>query len=66
MSDGDILKDSEGSEMPEMPIEFIKIETTYLPVTVYNFQVEDNHTYFVSDMGLLVHNASSIYEKQRI
>ena len=49
-----------------MPIEFIEIETTDLPVTVYNFQVEDNHTYFVADMGLLVHNASPIYEKQRI
>ena len=35
-----------------MPIEFIKTETTDIPVTFYNFQVEDNHTYFVSDMGV--------------
>ncbi len=26
------------------------------PVTVYNFQVEDYHTYYVSDFGVLVHN----------
>ena len=24
---------------------------------VYNFEVEDFHTYFVSDLGLLIHNA---------
>ena len=51
---GDILTDSKGGEMP---IEFIKTETTDSPVTVYNFQVEDYHTYYVSDTGLLVHNA---------
>ncbi len=44
-----------------MPIEFIKTETTDSPVTVYNFQVEDYHTYYVSDTGLLVHNATSGY-----
>ncbi len=27
-------------------------------VTVYNFEVEDNHTYFVGDSGVLVHNDS--------
>lgn len=25
--------------------------------TVYNFQVEDNHTYYVGDNGVLVHNS---------
>ena len=54
LSEGDILTDSKGGEMP---IEFIKTETTDSPVTVYNFQVEDYHTYYVSDTGLLVHNA---------
>jgi hypothetical protein len=29
------------------------------PVTVYNFQVEDYHTYYVTDAGILVHNVCS-------
>ena len=28
------------------------------PVEVFNFEVEDCHTYFVGDIGVLVHNAS--------
>ncbi|WP_366509096.1 polymorphic toxin-type HINT domain-containing protein [Ruminococcus sp.] len=47
MSEGDILTDSKGREMP---IEFIKTETTDSPVTVYNFQVEDYHTYYVGEV----------------
>ena len=27
------------------------------PMTVYNFEVEDWHTYYVSDNGILVHNS---------
>ena len=41
----------------EMPIESVSTEITDTPVTVYNFQVEENHTYFVGDQGILVHNA---------
>ena len=35
-----------------------KIEYEYLdePIYVYNFEVEDWHTYYVSDIGALVHN----------
>ncbi len=40
-----------------MPIESIKTETTDIPVTVYNFQVEDNHTYYVGNNRVFVHNA---------
>ena len=34
---------------------------SYMPYygTVYNFKVEDNHTYFVGDDGILVHNSKS-------
>ena len=46
LSEGDILTDSKGNEMP---IEFIKNETTDSPVTVYNFQVDDYHTYYVGE-----------------
>ena len=28
------------------------------PVEVFNFEVEDCHTYFVGDIGILVHNAT--------
>jgi A nuclease of the HNH/ENDO VII superfamily with conserved WHH/Pretoxin HINT domain len=34
-----------------------KIEKREGEFEVYNFKVEDFHTYFVSDLGLLVHNA---------
>jgi RHS repeat-associated protein len=33
-----------------------KIESHTSPTNVYNFEVEGFHTYFVSDLGLLVHN----------
>ena len=32
---------------------------------MYNFQVEDFHTYHVSELGVLVHNASETYSKLR-
>ena len=54
LSEGDILVDSEGREMP---IASIVTEVTDEPVKVYNFQVEDYHTYFVGEMNVLVHNA---------
>ena len=45
-----------------MPIDSIKTETTDSPVTVYNFQVEDYHTYYVGECHVLVHNADSRYD----
>ena len=38
-------------------IEWIQHEILESPVTVYNFQVADYHTYYVTDNGVLVHNA---------
>ena len=38
-------------------VESVEIEYLEEPVTVYNFEVEDWHTYFVSTNGVLVHNA---------
>ena len=32
------------------------------PVMVYNFQVEEFHTYFVSKLGVWVHNADKQYK----
>ena len=37
-------------------VEKVQHEILEAPVTVYNFQVEDYHTYYVSDVGILVHN----------
>ena len=37
-------------------VEKIQHELLESPVKVYNFQVEDYHTYYVSDNGVLVHN----------
>ena len=36
------------------------------PITVYNFQVEDFHTYYVGGLGLLVHNASNEYKTKTV
>ena len=34
-----------------------KLET---PVAIYNFEVEDWHTYYVADSGVLVHNMCAV------
>ena len=38
----------------------VEIEKLESPVTVYNFEVEDYHTYYVADIGVLVHNDCSV------
>ena len=38
-------------------VERVQHEILESAVTVYNFQVEDYHTYYVADAGVLVHNA---------
>ena len=42
----------------DLTIEDYHIELTEEPVSVYNFQVEDFHTYFVGDCAVWVHNAN--------
>ena len=44
-------------------VENFDVELIGKPVTVYNFQVEDFHTYHVSGFGVLVHNAGDDYAK---
>ena len=51
---GDELLDVTGNILL---VENFAIELTEKPVTVYNFQVEDFHTYFVGECGVWVHNA---------
>jgi hypothetical protein len=44
----------------DLVIEEFFIEETAEPVDVYNFQVEDYHTYFVGDCAVWVHNAECV------
>lgn len=49
-------------------VEKIQHELLESPIKVYNFQVEDYHTYYVSDNGVLVHNScnhNSAWNKER-
>ena len=46
----------------DLIIEDYYMELTEEPVSVYNFQVEDFHTYFVGDCAVWVHNAECTIE----
>ncbi len=50
---GDIIRTSDGENLP---VDKVEIEPLKEPVLVYNFEVEDFHTYYVSGLGVLVHN----------
>ena len=50
---GDILVRSNGEYVV---VEAIEHELLESPITVYNFEVEDFHTYYVGDTSVLVHN----------
>ena len=58
---GDELLDVNGNVLL---VEKFNVELTDKPVKVYNFQVEDFHTYHVGRLGVLVHNAGKEYGKQ--
>jgi hypothetical protein len=53
LSAGDTLILQDGKQVI---IEHIQHELLESPVTVYNFEVEDYHTYYVTDSSILVHN----------
>jgi len=46
-------------------VEKFNVELTDEPTTVYNFQVDEFHTYHVSGFGVLVHNAEYSPEKMQ-
>jgi len=54
---GDILVMSNGEYVVVEQVQHELLET---PVRVYNFEVEDFHTYFVGDTSVLVHNACHV------
>ncbi|MDO4945468.1 MAG: polymorphic toxin-type HINT domain-containing protein [Ruminococcus sp.] len=50
---GDVLVLSNGELVT---VEFVQHEILENPIKVYNFEVEDFHTYFVGENGIFVHN----------
>ncbi|MEO3154843.1 polymorphic toxin-type HINT domain-containing protein [Ruminococcus bicirculans (ex Wegman et al. 2014)] len=46
-------------------VEKHRIEELHEPATVYNFQVEDYHTYFVGDCAVWVHNKNCTPENKQ-
>jgi len=53
LKSGDRLRVSDGSSKEVTDVTQEELEE---PVQVYNFEVEDWHTYYVSEAGVLVHN----------
>lgn len=53
LQEGDKLQKADGSSLTIDKVEFVKLDE---PVTVYNFTVADFHTYYVTDLGIWVHN----------
>ena len=51
---GDILVTVNGEYVI---VENVQHEILESPIKVYNFEVEDFHTYFIAELGVLVHNA---------
>ena len=54
------LYSGEGREVKEVRFEYLDT-----PIKVYNFEVEDWHTYFVSEHDVFVHNSCKGYDKQK-
>ena len=54
LSIGDFIQAADGSYQPITNIQHNTLED---PITVYNFTVDDNHSYYVGENELLVHNA---------
>lgn len=50
---GDKLQKADKSNLTIDKVEFVKLDE---PITVYNFTVADYHTYYVTDIGIWVHN----------
>ena len=54
---GDILVTADGDEAEVTDLELEKLAE---PITVYNLEVADSHTYFVGEYGVLVHNYTRV------
>ena len=47
-------------------VEKVQHEILETPVVVYNFQVEDYHTYYVTNFGILVHNTCKVAKNAQL
>ncbi len=47
-------------------LEKVQHEILESPIAVYNFQVEDDHTYYVGESGVLVHNACDVVKENGV
>ena len=63
LQEGDILSLEDGREVP---VQSIETNTYNHYVNVYNFEVDDFHTYYVSDVSVLVHNRTPCQKLKRI
>ena len=57
---GDKVRLEDGTTGTVEKAKHVKLD---IPVTVYNFEVEDFHTYYVSEQKVLVHNTCAMTEK---
>ena len=60
LKEGDEVRTADGSVVAVEASESIKLSE---PVKVYNFEVEDFHTYYVSEQKVLVHNTCAMTAK---
>ncbi|MGG4196831.1 polymorphic toxin-type HINT domain-containing protein [Paenibacillus jamilae] len=60
---GDKLQKSDGSNLIIDKVEFVNLDE---PVTVYNFTVANFHTYYVTDLGIWVHNTNCYNDYNKI
>lgn len=63
LSVGDCIQTADGGYLE---ITAIEQQTLDEPITVYNFTVDDNHSYYVGENELLVHNVSCGGEPQKM
>lgn len=63
LQEGDILTLEDGRNVP---IQRIETNTYNHYVNVYNFEVDDFHTYYVSDFSVLVHNETPCQKLEEI
>ena len=63
LNEGDVLRLKTGENVKVTKLERIDLKE---PVKVYNFEVQDWHTYYVSDVNVLVHNKAMIKQPTNI
>lgn len=57
---GDVLRNADNERMPVVEVEYCDTE-----IKVYNFEVEDFHSYFVGDDRVLVHNECNVQKSDK-